>query len=356
MNNIKAGDEVRFLNATGGGHVVRIVDSRMALVAIEDGFEIPVLLSELVVVQKAAPSARQAATDALQKSIIEQQQAEARDLEMSRKSELRRFARHTEQEGCYLAFVPHEQQWLLTGPLDVVLVNHTPVELLYTVHIQTENEWLNADFGQLEPYSKVVIETISRDDLNHWSKGVIQGLPVFDGAMHAMKPLHVHFNIKPSRFYKEGSYLPLAVLGEKALHILLEPFAALNDTAETVVDKAADSPMQPKAPVKEKALIDKHRSAEGEAVVDLHIGELVTNISGLSSHDMFKIQIEYFHKALNSAIMEEYNKVTFIHGVGNGVLRNAIVEALDGFEGLGNRMASMSKFGVGAIEVLIRER
>lgn len=356
MSNIKPGDEVRFLNAKGGGRVVKILDSRMALVAIEDGFEIPVLLAELVVVQQSPGSGRQAATELLQKELLAQQLAADEERDMARKSQLRRFARNTEQEGFYLAFVPHEQQWLLTGPLDVLLVNNTPVELLYTLHILVENEWINVDYGQMEPFSKVVIETISRDDFNHWSRGVVQGLPVFDRVSQPMKPLFAHFSIKPSRFYKEGSYVPFAVVGEKAVFIQLEPFAGLIETGEPSGEKTDHQPSISKTPAREKALIDKHRTAEGEAVVDLHIGELVTNISGLSSHDMLNIQIEYFHKALNSALTEGYHKVTFIHGVGNGVLKNAIVSALEHAEGIGSRMASMSKFGVGAIEVIMRDR
>lgn len=45
---IKIGDNVRYLNAVGGGRVVRIVDN-IAYVD-EDGFETPVLLKECVVV------------------------------------------------------------------------------------------------------------------------------------------------------------------------------------------------------------------------------------------------------------------------------------------------------------------
>ena len=108
--------------------------------------------------------------------------------------------------------------------------------------------------------------------------------------------------------------------------------------------------------VKKDAPIDKHRVAPGEAVVDLHIGELVDNILGLSSHDMFKIQTDYFKKMLESAIAADYNKVTFIHGVGNGVLKNAIIEALKDYKNTENRMASIAKFGVGAIDVMITEK
>jgi len=83
---------------------------------------------------------------------------------------------------------------------------------------------------------------------------------------------------------------------------------------------------------------------------------LVDNILGMSSHDMFKMQIDYFKKMLDSAIAAEYNKVTFIHGVGNGVLKNAIIEELKNYKNTENRMASIAKFGVGAIDVIITEK
>ena len=108
--------------------------------------------------------------------------------------------------------------------------------------------------------------------------------------------------------------------------------------------------------VKKESPIDKHRVAPGEAIVDLHIGELVDNILGMSSHDMFKIQTDYFKKMLDSAIAAEYNKVTFIHGVGNGVLKNAIIEELKNYKNTENRMASIAKFGVGAIDVIITDK
>ena len=108
--------------------------------------------------------------------------------------------------------------------------------------------------------------------------------------------------------------------------------------------------------IKQEAPIDKHRTAPGEAIVDLHIGELVDNILGMSSHDMFKVQIDYFKRMLESAITAEYTKVTFIHGVGNGVLKNAIIEELKNYHNTENRMASIAKFGVGAIDVIITEK
>lgn len=358
MNRFKAGDKVRFLNDVGGGVIAKIIDNRMALVAIEDGFEIPVLMSELLIVESKDNTSRQnSATQVLQNEIQRKAEDETKQAEAGRRVGLRRFAKNPEQEGLYLAFVPHEQQWILTGLLDIVLINHTPFEILYSITLEDDGSFINVDFGSLASYSKLNVETISREDINFWCKGIVQALLIADKTKDTYAPVHAAFDIKPNRFYKEGSYVMANVIGDKAVLVNLQNLVALKADKMLQHPSKYDIPIEEmsRPVIKEKALIDKHRKAAGEAVVDLHIGELLENIAGLSSHDMFKIQMDYFQKMLNSAIMNEYEKVTFIHGVGNGVLKNAIIKTLENFEGVNNRMASMSKFGVGAIEVLIKE-
>ena len=58
MSTLKPGDKVKFLNASGGGIVTRIIDSRMVSIMIEDGFEIPTMISELIRIDPAEPAAR----------------------------------------------------------------------------------------------------------------------------------------------------------------------------------------------------------------------------------------------------------------------------------------------------------
>jgi hypothetical protein len=360
MEKYKAGDKVKFLNEKGGGVVVRNIDSRLVLVAIDDGFEIPVMVSDLVLDPAAVPERKKQAMEVAQREVLRQEQEKEEEADAARKRSLRRFARNPEPEGIYLAFVPHDQQWLLTGPIDVTLVNHSNTELLYSFGIKLEDGLENADFGQVSAYSSVVIETISREDLNSWSSGLVQALLVEEHASQPLMPLHAPYEIKANRFFKEGSYTSSVVLGEKALVVNLQLIQALriDDQKTRQFKKDGLLPEGGKANVvvKEKQIIDKHRTAAGEAVVDLHIAELVENIAGLSSRDMLNIQLDYFNKCLDSAMVNEYDKVTFIHGVGNGVLKNAIVNALSNYEGTSNRMASMSKFGVGAIDVLLKDK
>ncbi|MBR0177352.1 MAG: DUF2027 domain-containing protein [Bacteroidales bacterium] len=361
MAEFKIGDKVNFLSTVGGGKVTKIIDSRMVMVEVEDGFEIPTLNTDLVLDYRSmpAPSKQQQTVDKVQKEVQAKQLLDQQQTEDARKGGLRRFAKEAEKEGVYMAFVPHEQQWLLTGPLDVVLVNHTPYEMLYTFTIKEEDKFTNVDFGQIDKYEKIVIETVSRDDLEYWLNGVVQAVFTTETSDSVLLPLNAPFALRTGRFLKEGSYVPSGVLGEKSVMICLSDLVALrhgDGDFTKIMKEGIGSHAAAKTLVKQEAPIDKHKTAPGEAVVDLHIGELVDNILGLSSHDMFKIQTDYFKRMLDSAIASDYNKVTFIHGVGNGVLKNAIIEELKNYHDTENRMASIAKFGVGAVDVLIAEK
>ncbi|MBR4156251.1 MAG: DUF2027 domain-containing protein [Bacteroidales bacterium] len=360
MEKFQIGDKVNFLNATGGGTVKKIIDTRMVEVTIEDGFDIPVLMSDLVLDYRSQPDRRQQVVDNVQKEIQQKQIIEEKEMETARKSALRRFGRNAEEEGLYLAFVPQDQQWLLTGLLDVVLVNNTPADALYSFNIKEEEKYISVDYGSIAPHSKVVIESISREDIEYWCEGYIQVILSQEEADFVYHPLHAPFSFRSSRFFKDGSYVESGVLGEKAVMISLSSLIALKGTetdfTKMMKEGGPKSVSSNQKLVKEKAAIDKHQTAPGEAIVDLHIGELVDNILGMSSNDIFRIQINYFKKMLESAITNEYDKVTFIHGVGNGVLKNAIIDELKNYENTSNRMASIMKFGVGAIDVMIKEK
>ena len=359
MEKFQVGDKVNFLNATGGGTVKKILDTRMVEVTIEDGFDIPVLMSDLVLDYRSQQDRRQQVVDNAQKEIQQKQIIEEKENDDARKSALRRFGRNAEEEGMYLAFVPQDQQWLLTGLLDVVLVNNTPADALYSFNIKEEGKYISVDYGSIAPHSKVVIESISREDIEYWCEGYIQVILSQEEADFIYRPLHAPFSFRSSRFFKDGSYMESGVLGEKAVMIKLTSLLALKETETDLAKMMKDGDKKTVTAqklVKEKAAIDRHQTAPGEAIVDLHIGELVDNILGMSSNDMFRTQMNYFKKMLESAITNEYNKVTFIHGVGNGVLKNAIIEELKHYDNTSNRMASIVKFGVGAIDVMIKEK
>lgn len=352
----KIGDKVNFLNESGGGIITAIIDNKLVKIKTDDGFEMPVLSSELIIDYRSLPKEELAVTPK-KANTHEKAEDEIVD-EPDLISEINPWGTVREEKGIYLAFEPHEQQWILTGDMDVILLNNTSYDILYSLFLEKDGIIEGIDYGSLASDSKIVLETISRDEIENWLKGFIQILFHRDLPDKVYVPVHTEINIKPGRFFKEGNYLSNTLLHGKALIITLMLQSALSSVSSNEHNKKYDQSNVAKItePLKERPLIDKHRTNLNEAIVDLHIAELVDNILGLSSHDMLNTQLEYFKKAFHSAVTNEYTKVTFIHGVGNGVLKAAIIKKLEDYEGIENRMASISKFGVGAIDILIKDK
>lgn len=352
----KVGDKVKFLNENGGGTVRAIIDNRMVKVETDNGFDMPVLATELIPDFRSQPKEEIPFTRL--PGVATTPKAVEEEPEESRISEINPWGKIREEEGIYLAFEPHEQQWVLTGDLDVMVLNQSSYEVLYNLMLDRDGNLTGIDYGSIPARSKILVDTIGREEIEGWCSGFMQLMFHHDQPKKLFLPAHIKIDIKPSRFFTEGSYRSNTLLQGKALIISISPLNALETaTGSDTEQKFGTSATSSSAiETKQKPLIDKHRTQLFEAEIDLHIGEITDNILGLSSHDMFNMQLAYFRKMLDSAIKNDYRKVTFIHGVGNGVLKNAIIKELSEYEGIENRMASISKFGVGAIDILIKNR
>ncbi len=122
---------------------------------------------------------------------------------------------------------------------------------------------------------------------------------------------------------------------------------------------AADLPRlirEKEAGSKKRPVPQKHnrRMRKNSMEVDLHIHQLVDNERELTSHDKFRIQVEYFERKLQFALANNLHRVVFIHGVGAGVLKHEICRLLDEVYHLEHFDATFQKYGFGATEVLIR--
>lgn len=90
--------------------------------------------------------------------------------------------------------------------------------------------------------------------------------------------------------------------------------------------------------------------------VDLHLHELVDSSRGLSNSAMLDLQLSHFERMLQMAIRERQRRVVFIHGIGQGVLRHAILTRITQFyPECDARPADPRKYGSGATEIYIRQ-
>ena len=101
-------------------------------------------------------------------------------------------------------------------------------------------------------------------------------------------------------------------------------------------------------------VLSQHMVADGEAEVDLHIDMLCENPGELAPHEAFQTQMRYFRTCLNHAFENHLKKVTFIHGVGRGILRDEIMAELKKYDDIAVMDAPMRKYGVGAVEVYFK--
>lgn len=95
--------------------------------------------------------------------------------------------------------------------------------------------------------------------------------------------------------------------------------------------------------------------ANGIIEVDLHINELVDTTAGLSSADMLNLQVDEFRKVMDANLGNKGQKIVFIHGKGDGVLRQALTKELNHrYKGkVEVQDASFREYGFGASQVTI---
>ena len=132
---LSVGDKVKYLNATGGGVVTKVIDSKMVMVSDQDGFEIPTLISELVRVVHEEAGARffneRFETPSNQENDHGKVRSEEEELQLESLDPW--LIRNRKSEDIYLAYVPHDQKWLITGLVDVYLINNTSFDLIYNL-------------------------------------------------------------------------------------------------------------------------------------------------------------------------------------------------------------------------------
>ena len=87
--------------------------------------------------------------------------------------------------------------------------------------------------------------------------------------------------------------------------------------------------------------------------VDLHINQLVKSTRGMQNHEMLNLQLETAKRRLEFAIQNRIQRIVFIHGVGEGVLKLELEYLFKRYDCLKFYDANYQKYGQGATEVYI---
>lgn len=336
------GDKVRFLNEKGDGIVVRTT-SEYVYVDVGNGFELPVLHADLIVMEPAT----------LQNQKNEQQQTDDEYKTEEIVSKPLSKLGNKLPRGIYLAFAPVNQSVPVSGDILLYLINFTPISLMYSIFLQKGNTVENKYEGKIESASAVLLATIDRQETIDYQRGIFQCL--FTDVMSAgiAEPLYSTFEIKQSRFLKEEMYVHNQAISMLSLTVQL--FRAEEISYISVFQASGQSRTVSSSIIEEKALIDKYRTTVGQAEVDLHLDKIVKDTTEMKDAQKLKLQLDFCKSCLDSAIAESYKRVVFIHGVGVGILKMEITRLLQTYENIEYRDAPISQYGIGATEVVIHQ-
>lgn len=351
---MKIGDKVRFLSEIGGGIVRGFQGKDIALVEGEDGFEIPMLIKECVVIQTddyniPLKSNKPQVIEEDEEEIEEEKPITYRAPEIKGNDVLNVF----------LAFVPHDIKSISTTGFDTYLVNDSNyfIDYLY-LSVDGKNSMLRSR-GTIKPNMKQHIEEFEKKDLNDMERVVVQLIAYKDDRAFLLKPVvSTEIKVDTVKFFKLHSFTENDFFKEPALVYEIvkddEEVKQMSLNADDIKNAIMNKENVLEG-VPSKLLRREHKIKNGIVEIDLHIDALLDDTTGMGNSEMLNYQLDTFRK-----VMEEYKrntgqKIVFIHGKGDGVLRKALLEELKRkYRTCLSQDASFREYGYGATLVIIK--
>jgi len=344
---IKVGDKVRFLNAVGGGVVRSVINKTMVSVEDYDGFEVPTLISELVVIDDSVSFSNP--SGAIRKKVENTAAAEPAKKEQP-KAEPKYYA-GKDNPSCYLVIVPQNESNPVDGELKVYLVNDSNNFVLYNYSHLKNRTFRSVDSGKMNPNSKRYMESFTRMDLNELPEFQFQMIFYKEESGRMEEPLVKRLKLNPVRFYRQNSYVKTKYFTVDS--IITSLFDA---DLEVALDKLTAPEI--KQVIQEKdvpQVVVKKAEAPDLVEVDLHIHELLEDTRGLANHEMLEVQLGRFRNELETAIANGTRRIVFIHGVGNGTLKQELRQELSTkYKKYYFQDASFKEYGYGATMVILK--
>ncbi|MGZ4118442.1 MAG: DUF2027 domain-containing protein [Bacteroidia bacterium] len=190
--HFKIGDKVKFLNEKGEGTVSKIINKTTVGVTIEDGFEIPFSVSELLFIKDET-------TAQTKINIVE-------DSSPSYEIKSKILSVKGEQAGIYIAFSPEKINDIAHSDFNVWLINHTNYQILFSYSIFSPDGFKTIETGTIQSFENTLVETIDRKLLTESSNFKIDIL-FFDKKEHQHQlPVSEIIKLKPIKLYKENDF------------------------------------------------------------------------------------------------------------------------------------------------------
>ena len=364
---MKIGDKVRFLSETGGGVIAGFQGSNIALVEDEDGFQIPTQVSDLVVVnddkQSRIVPGLNIPADEPKKPVIESSNAahQAQVLEKINGNAGMHVTERADSDrvALYIGFVLQDRQNISKTKFQLYVINDCNYFLSYTYSLFDGKEWRLKSHNDLEPNTKLLIAEVSIEEIADYQNGAFQINAYKVGKPFSLQPtLDVRLKVDAVKFYKLHSFCENDFFDEDAMVLPVvrdgKPVRELAiDTDDLKAKMMEKKKIEITAPARKKGKEEKGKDGE-PVVIDLHATEILETTAGLSHADILNYQLDTFRKTIEEFKAKKGMKIIFIHGKGEGVLRNAIIHELRyRYKSCTYQDASFQEYGYGATQVTI---
>ncbi len=202
------------------------------------------------------------------------------------------------------------------------------------------------------------MEEFSKVQLNDLERVCVQLVAFKSGkAFDQKNPISVEHRIDPVKFFKLHSFRDSEYFDEPSL---LYPIVRkdipekLFQVSAVEIERAMKEKLREERPNKQP--IQKKPMKQSDLLeIDLHIEELIDTTAGMDNAAILTVQLEEFHKVMQAYGKNPGQKIVFIHGKGEGVLRKSILDELKRkYKNCVWQDASFREYGFGATMVIVK--
>lgn len=267
-----------------------------------------------------------------------------------------RLPAHNVDPGFHLSFLPvfrFDEFEDVVDKLKTYFINQTAYELVLQYECAGRNGSIFSHKATLKPFSHFYLHDIPFEEMHDAPRfsWIVEQTHVTSrsGSMRDV------LRIKPKKLFE---YINKAQMANSPLfHIkLATDFPTHSEIAEWETDSSKKSRI--KAEISSGMPASKKPTVKAKAAsrpVDLHIENLVDNVSGLSNFEMLTIQLQAFEDAMDEAIALQQQSLIVIHGVGKGKLKEEIHSLLPNYAEVDFFQHDWSpRYGYGATEIFFR--
>lgn len=347
------GDKVSFTNEKLEGKVVKILPDNIYRVEIEDGFTLDVTGPEIVLQKTFLAKPPITSVPELRKTSPINKVVDEGTI----------LSTFSSLNGLYFLVIPVDSG-VLSGKIQWWLFNASSNDVLSVVSVAGKNKKEKTLIRSLLPSgSATKIEELDRKDFTENVEVIIRllmcnldqsispeySIRTFQPEFPSLEQTNAKLN-SPFCFTRYHQLYEKSVINEEPVSLkeLYEKFKPSGSNENKSVPHANTSFTSSK----DRDVLKRFGLQGTQLEVDLHIEELVEDISSISAGDMLHHQLSVFRKSLDKALLSRQKNITFIHGTGNGKLRAAIRRELSEL-GLRYQDAPFEKYGSGATSVLL---